>query len=71
MSMFLFRGRGKLEEEASFIITTDDISSCSDSLVASVGSGEMQCAMMMLLCFLIMVLLCSRRNIVVEEAGLV
>ena len=49
--MFLFRGRGKQEEEASFIVTPtiDDISSRLDNLVvASVGSGEMQCAMVVM-----------------------
>lgn len=50
--MFLLRGRGKLQEEAFFfIITTDDISSWLDSLVASVGSGEIQCAMVIMVDF--------------------
>ncbi len=52
--MFLLRGRGKLQEEAFFfIITIDDISSWLDNLVASVGSGEIQCAMVIIVGFVV------------------
>ena len=67
--MFLLRGRGKLQEEEAFffIVTIDDISSWLDNLVASVGSGEMQCAMMVVLDFLIMVLLWIERGTLLRK----